>query len=58
LFAIANFQDGGVHLSDMAVLIWVVSCVYFGATKAISTEYTESAISAAKGLGNKVKGFF
>lgn len=38
--------------------MWVVSCVYFGATHAIKTEYTEDAIGLAKGVGEKVKGFF
>lgn len=58
LFPIVDFPNGGVHLSDLAVVIWIVALISFGATHAIKTEYTEDAIGLAKGLGDKVKGFF
>lgn len=58
LFEIIEFQNGGIRLSDIVVIIWVVIFVHYGATTAIKTEYTEDAINLAKGVGEKVKGFF
>lgn len=37
---------------------WIGTCLYFGSTKAISTEYTEQAIGLAKNVGHRVQSFF
>lgn len=58
LFPIVNYAGGGIHLSDLMVILWMVSLIYYGAAKAISTDYTQVAIRFANNIGGKVKGFF